>query len=60
VKPPRATSQTYDSILAAIYGKCFPGDSGKATVIDLMGDGSGVDETGRAKFDGEDRVMSES
>ena len=49
VHPPRASLQTYENALAAIYKKGFPDlFSGKAAVIDLMGDsGSSEDETDR-------------
>ena len=62
VHPPRASLQTYENALAAIYKKGFPDIFlGKAAVIDLMGDSSSSeDESDRGEFDGEDRVMSES
>jgi hypothetical protein len=53
------------AILAALYAKSCPGVSGKATVIDMMGDNdrsssSGEDERRREDFDGEDVLMRES
>jgi hypothetical protein len=62
----RSPSQIYDAFLAALYAKCCPHVSGRATVIDMMGDSSSSSsssgEDGRRSkyFDGEDRVMSES
>jgi hypothetical protein len=53
------------TILAARYAKSSPGVSGKATVIDLIGDSDGnssssEDEKHRDDFDGEDVLMGES
>jgi hypothetical protein len=65
----RSSSQIYDAFLAALYAKCCPRVSGRATVIDMMGDSSsssssssssGEDARRSKYFDGEDRVMSES
>jgi hypothetical protein len=57
----RSPSQIYDAFLAALYAKCCPRVSGRATVIDMMGDSSSGEDGRRSKyFDGEDRVMSES
>lgn len=69
VDSPRSPSQAYNAFLAALYAKCCPRVSGRATVIDLMGDSSSSsssssssDDDGRRSkyFDGEDRAMSES
>jgi hypothetical protein len=53
------------AIFAALYAKSSQGVSGKATVIDLVGDGDGnssssEDEKRRDDFDGEDVMMRES
>jgi hypothetical protein len=70
VDSPRSPSQAYNAFLAALYSKYCLRVSGRATVIDLMGDSSsssssssssGGEDGRRSKyFDGEDRVMSES
>jgi hypothetical protein len=66
VNIPSVPSLRYVAILAALYAKSSPGVSGKATVIDLVGDGDGSssssseDEKRRDDFDGEDVLMGES